>query len=82
MLEQQNLKKSQCEQEKTINYKKWTKSCLSHLFQYTFYTYKNSKEIEEYLEYIYNSINEINFRLKQIERYLIIEKLNYYKVLQ
>lgn len=65
ILEQQSLKKSQCEQEKTTN--KWTKSYLSRLFQCTFYTHKNSKEIEEYLEYIYNSINEINFRLKQIE---------------
>lgn len=73
MLEQQSLKESQCKQEKTTN--KWTKSCLSHLFQCTFYTHNSSKETEEYLEYIYNSINEINLRLKQIERYLIDKKL-------
>lgn len=60
--------KSQSEQynENTDNESKFS---LSKLFKCNFSTYKTSEKEEKYLTDIYNSINEINIRLKQMERY-------------
>ncbi|XP_029033915.2 chitin synthase chs-2-like [Osmia bicornis bicornis] len=65
--QQQNMtNKSQSEQdnENTDNESKFS---LSKLFKCNFSTYKSSEKEEKYLTAIYNSINEINIRLKQIE---------------
>ncbi|XP_050482557.1 chitin synthase chs-2-like isoform X1 [Bombus huntii] len=73
-LEQQNRKLKKSEQEGTVA-NKCLKSFLHNLCKCRFYTHKNSKKSEEYLEFIYNSINEINIRLKHIESTLELNNI-------
>ncbi|CAK9800283.1 Chitin synthase chs-2 [Anthophora plagiata] len=74
--EKQNTKmnKLQSEQHGEAVESEWTKIPLSNLFRCVFCMYRSSEKEEKYLESIYNSINEINLRLSQIESNY---KLNY-----
>ncbi|XP_076245365.1 chitin synthase chs-2 [Calliopsis andreniformis] len=59
---------SHSEQGKENSKDTWLHSSFSNLFKCYCPSHTNSKEKEKYLNFIYNTINEINIRLDQIER--------------
>ncbi|XP_076751332.1 chitin synthase chs-2 [Xylocopa sonorina] len=63
----QSMNKSRAEQHDETTENMWTKLSSFNLFKCTSCICKISEAEEEYLQSIYNSINEINLRLKQIE---------------
>ncbi|CAL7946040.1 unnamed protein product [Xylocopa violacea] len=63
----QSTNKSRNEQQDETTENMWTKLSSFNLFKCTSCMCKSSEEEEKYLQSIYDSINEINLRLKQIE---------------
>nr|XP_012141900.1 PREDICTED: uncharacterized protein LOC100879229 [Megachile rotundata] len=65
--QEQNMKNKSQSNENNTNTDNESQFSLAKLFKCNFWTCKNSEKEEKYLTAIYNSLNEMNIRLEQIE---------------